>query len=82
MLPAGIVSAGIMLGAASVASAERVEHSGLVYHIAVCSHLTAEGNGALPRAVVTDRLGQYPLQGHRSTYDAVRPRSREYLVPA
>ena len=47
MLSAAMLSAGIMLGAASIASAEPVERSGDVYHVAVCPRLIPEA----PRAV-------------------------------
>jgi subtilase family serine protease len=57
MLSAGVASAGILLGAASIASAGPVEHSGSVYTVAVCSQLVAKGHARCHSHVVTDRLG-------------------------
>ena len=58
MLSAGVMSAGLILGAASIASAEPVEHSGSVYHVAVCSRLIPERAARCYAHVVTDRTGK------------------------
>jgi subtilase family serine protease len=58
MLSAGMVSAGVMLGAVSIAAAEPVEHSGSVYHVAVCSRLIQPKSARCHAHVVTDAAGK------------------------
>ena len=53
-----VLSAGILFGAASVASAEPVEHSGNVYHVAVCSRLIPNRTARCHAHVVTDSAGR------------------------
>ncbi|MEO8927733.1 MAG: S53 family peptidase [Caulobacteraceae bacterium] len=54
---AALLSAGMVVGAASIASAEPIERSGNVYHVAVCSRLIASGTARCYAHVVTDRVG-------------------------
>jgi subtilase family serine protease len=58
ILSAGVLSAGLMLGGASIASAEPVEHSGAVYHVAVCARLIRPGTARCHAHVVTDAAGR------------------------
>jgi subtilase family serine protease len=59
ILTSAVLSAGIVFGAVSVASAtEPVERSGNVYHVAVCSRLLPEGKARCLAHVVTDSAGR------------------------
>ncbi len=58
MLSAAMLSAGIMLGGASLAAAEPVEQSGGVYHVAVCARLVPKAAARCHAHVVTDRTGK------------------------
>jgi subtilase family serine protease len=58
ILSSAVLSAGILLGAAAVASAEPVEQSGNVYHRAVCSRLVPSGTARCHAHVVTDSAGR------------------------
>jgi subtilase family serine protease len=57
LLSAALLSAGMVLGGASIASARVVEQSGNVYHVAVCPNVVAPRMARCDAHVVTDRAG-------------------------
>lgn len=59
LYPAAFISAGLILGGASSASAQAVERSGKTYHVAVCPGPAAPGDARCHAHVVTDRDGNH-----------------------
>jgi subtilase family serine protease len=64
ILTSAVLSAGMMLGAVSIASASTpVERSGDTYHVAVCPQLIPEGTARCLAHVVTDSAGHVLTSG-------------------
>src|ERR1700733_1942529 len=67
MLSSGVLSAGMLLGAVSIASAaEPVERSGNVYHVAVCSRAIPDSAARCFAHIVTDSAGHPLVQDVKS----------------